>query len=137
MCKWQSITISDKGGKIPIPAQVFQDACEIILQAAQNKQTITYTEIMDQLKKSGHRKISRRTIGKILGEVNDQVSQNTNPSIYPSAIVILSGGNRPGGNFWGVSTGTNPPSGVVPSNRTKTLQRYRNDIFNKHWSCNC
>ena len=108
MCKWRDITFRDGGGRIQIPAKVISDACKIIRQMAQKGRVVTYSELMDQLKSLGHRKISRRTIGKIVGEVSNQVSRVTNPSIYPSAIVVRKDTNQPGNGFWGLEEGTNP-----------------------------
>ena len=137
MCNWQDREFRYGKGRIQIAAQTFQDACEIILQAAQKRQTISYTMVMDDLKQLGHPKINRGTIGHIVGEVSVQVSQITSPSIYPSSIVVRSGTNQPGDGFWGVDTGTNPPSGVPCNNRTNALQHYQNDVFNRPWGCKC
>lgn len=137
MCNWQVINFPYGIGRIQIPAQVIQDACRIIWQAAQRRQTITYADLMNQLKRLGHQKINRGTIGKIVGEVSNQVSQVTNPSIYPSAIVVSGGTNQPGHGFWGLNMGTNPPSGVHSNQRRNALQQYQNDVFSRPWSCNC
>lgn len=118
-------------------AQVFKDACEIIKQAARRRQFITYTDVMNQLKARGHAKINRGTIGAIVGEVSNQVAQNTNPSVYPSSIVVRKGTNRPGNGFWGLTMGTNPPSRVSTHQRRIALQQYQNDVFNRNWNCNC
>jgi hypothetical protein len=137
MCKWQSITFFHETGQITIPAQVLEDACGIIFKVAQNKQTIAYADVISQLQNMGHQGISKGTINEILAEVNNQISQNTTPSIYPSSIVIQSGGNQPGKLFWRVSTGTNPPSSVLSNQRRRALHQYQNDVFNRHWDCNC
>jgi hypothetical protein len=124
-------------GKIQINARVIRDACDIIRQRAQNRQTITYTDLMVELKHKDHRKMNRRTIGHIVGEVSTQVAQVTDPSIYPSAIVVRKDTNQPGKGFWGLDMGTNPPEKVPNNQRDLTLQQYQNDVFNKPWSCNC
>jgi len=118
-------------------ADVFRDACEIIRQAATNRQTVTYSEIMDQLKHCGHEKINRGTIGKIVGEVSLQVSQATKPSIYPSSIVVRGDTNRPGDGFWGIDTGTVPPRTVPSGQRKRVLEQYQRDVFEKSWNCEC
>lgn len=140
MCNWQDIDFPYGRGIIQIPAQVIQDACGAIWQMAQRRQGIAYiayADLMNQLKCLGHQKINRGTIGKIIGEVSDQVSQVTNPSIYPSAIVVRRGTSQPGDGFWGLIMGTNPPSGVPHNQRRNALQQYQNDAFNRSWSCNC
>jgi hypothetical protein len=137
MCNWQDITRSYGMGKIQINVQVIRDACDIIQQRAQSRQTITYADLMVQLKHRGHRKINRRTIGHIVGEVSTQVAQVTNPSIYPSAIVVRKDTNKPGEGFWGLDMGTHPPKKVPTNQRAPTLQQYQNEVFNRPWSCNC
>ena len=137
MCNWQDIEFPYGIGRIQIDARTIQAACEIIFGVAQKSQTISYTEVMNELKSLGCPKINRGTIGHIVGEVSVQVSQITNPSIYPSAIVVRSGTNQPGDGFWGVNTGTNPPSGVPRNNRRNALQQYQNDVFNRLWGCKC
>jgi len=137
MCNWQDITRSYGVGKIQINAQVIEDACDIIRQRAQRKQTITYTDLMVQLKHKGHGKINRGTIGHIVGEVSTQVAQVTNPSVYPSAIVIRKDTDQPGEGFWGLNSGTNPPEKVPDSQKAQMLRQYQNDVFDKEWSCNC
>jgi hypothetical protein len=141
MCNWQDIVAIKKGKKriqkIPLPARVFSDACRIIHQRAQEKRRIYYKDLENELKSFGHRKIYRGTIGDIVGEVSVQVSQLTNPSIYPSAIVVRMDTNRVGVGFWGVDRGTNPPSEVPQNQRQNKLQQYQNDAFNRPWNCNC
>ena len=137
MCNWQDINFPYGIGKIQIPAQVIQDTCRTIWQVAQKKQTIAYADLMNQLKRLGHQKINRGTIGRIVGEVSNQVSQVTQPSIYPSAIVVKKYSNQPGNGFWELSMGTNPPSGVPCNQQRNALQQYQNDVFNRSWSCNC
>lgn len=137
MCNWQDMEFPYAIGRIQIDAQTIQVACEIIFRASQRSQTISYTEVMNELKRLGCPKINRGTIGHIVGEVSVQVSQITNPSIYPSAIVVRSGTNQPGDGFWGVDTGTNPPSGVSCNNRRNALQQYQNDVFSRPWGCKC
>ena len=92
---------------------------------------------MSQLKGIGHAKINRGTIGAILGEVSNQVAQNTNPSVYPSSIVVRKGTNQPGNGFWGVNMGTNPPSIAPNAQRRIALQQYQRDTFNRNWKCGC
>ena len=137
MCKWQDITFRYGIGRIQIPAKVISDACKIIRQMAQKRRVVTYSELMNQLKNLGHRKINRGTIGKIVGEVSNQVSRVTNPSIYPSAIVVRKDTNQPGNGFWGLEEGTNPPSRVPPDQRRNVIRNYQNDVFSKSWNCNC
>lgn len=133
MCNWQDIEFPYARGRIQIAAQTIQAACETIFRAAQRRQTISYTEVMNELKRLGCPKINRGTIGSIVGEVSIQVSQITKPSIYPSAIVVRSGTYQPGEGFWGVDTGTHPPSRVAHNNRGNALQQYQNDVFNRPW----
>jgi hypothetical protein len=138
MCNWQDkVVIKGDGRRIALPYDVFQDACKIIWQSAQQKRLIYYSDIEKQLKRLGHRKINRGTIGDIVGEVSIQVSQVTSPSIYPSAIVVHKGDKNVGIGFWEVDTGTNPPSKVPPNQQKEALLRYQNDVFNKPWDCNC
>lgn len=138
MCNWQDKIVTKRDGRrIELPHNVFQDACKIIWQSAQQKRLISYSDVEKQLKRLGHRKINRGTIGDIVGEVSAQVSQVTNPSIYPSAIVVHKGDKSIGVGFWGVDTGTNPPSEVSPNQQKDALPQYQNDVFNKPWDCNC
>jgi hypothetical protein len=101
------------------------------------KKLIFYSDVEKELKRLGHRKINRGTIGDIVGEVSIQVSQVTNPSIYPSAIVVHKGDKSIGVGFWGIDTGTNPPCKVSPNQQKDALLQYQNDVFNKPWNCNC
>jgi len=137
MCEWQDIYFRYAEGKIRIGARVIRDACDIIWKRAQNRQTITYADLMNLLKDRGHEKINRGTIGHIVGEVSSRIAQFTNPSIYPSAIVVRKDTNQPGRDFWGLDTGNNPPSQVAPDQRAQMLQKYQSEIFSMSWSCNC
>lgn len=137
MCNWQNINPPYGKGRIQINAQVIRDACDVIRQAAQNGQTIIYTDLMKRLKHREHEKTNRGTIGHIAGEVSNQVAQVTNPSVYPSAIVVRSDTNQPGDGFWGLNMGTSPPSKVYHNQRVQMLQQYQNGVFNRPWSCNC
>jgi len=137
MCNWQDINFPYARGNIQINAQVIHAACQIIWQAAQRKEIITYNEVMNQLKHLGHERINRGTIGPIVGEVSDQVSQVTNPSVYPSAIVVRIGTNQPGIGFWSLDEGTNPPSDVPTNQQQGALEQYQQDAFNRPWSCSC
>jgi hypothetical protein len=138
MCDWHDIS-AGKVRKIRIDAQAIQDACKIIHQAAQKREMLTYTDLMIQLKHLGHRGINRGTVGSIVGEVSIQVSQLTNPSIYPSAIVMRKDSNQPGRGFWDLDTGNNPPEKVPPNQRENQLNEYRRNVFNRLslWSCDC
>lgn len=124
-------------GRITISAGTISDACKIIRQAAQMRQLITYTDVMNQLKAMGYGKINRATIGAIVGEVSNQVAQITSPSMYPSAIVIRKGTNQPGDGFWGLKRGTNPPSNVPRENRRHVINQYQQDVFSRNWNCDC
>jgi len=137
MCNWQDIEFPYARGRIRISAQTTQAACEIIFRATQRRQTISYTGVENELKRLGCPKINRGTIGHIVGEVSVQVSQITNPSIYPSSIVVRVETDQPGDKFWDNNTGTHPPSGVPCDNRRDALQQYRNDVFNRPWGCKC
>ena len=137
MCDWQDINISYGEGRIQINARVISDACDLIRQRAQDRQTITYSDLMNQLKDKGHGKINRGTIGHIVGEVSNQIAQVTDPSVYPSAIVVRKDTDQPGEGFWGLDMGMNPPEKVPFDHRVQTLQQYQNDVFNRVWSCNC
>lgn len=137
MCNWYAINPRYGAGRIQINAEVIKDACEVISHKAQSKQVITYSEIMDQLKKAGHGKINRGTIGHIVGEVSNQVAKTTAPSTYPSAIVIRKDTGQPGRGFWGLDTGTDPPLKVPHKQKAYRLQKYQDDVFSKHWSCAC
>lgn len=133
MSVWEDKTFPYARGKIKIDGQVFNDAYKIILQVSQKKQRITYTDIMNQLKQQGHKKINRGTIGPIIGEVSIKVSQSTSPSVYPSAIVVQSITKQPGDYFWGINTGTNPPNGIPFLQRHNVLKQYQQDVFNSNW----
>ena len=135
MCNWRDISVRG----IHIDAQTIQDACRIIHRTAQKHKTITYTDLMDGLKQLRHRGINRGTIGSIVGEVSIQVSQLTNPSIYPSAIVVRRDTNQPGKGFWGLNTGSNPPDIAPQNQRQNSLQQYQQNVFNyvNLWNCDC
>jgi len=138
MCNWQDIVRPyGKGRKIQLSAKVVMDACNIIWQVAQKKQRIAYSELMSILKQQGNRKINRATIGHIVGEVSIQVSQVTNPSIYPSAIVVRKGTNQSGKGFWGLDDGSSPPSAVPQNQQRQKMQQYQDDVFNRSWNCSC
>ena len=129
MCNWQN-RISPYGiGNIQLNADVFADACNIIFQASRQRNKITYSDLMSQLRQLNHRKIFRGTIGIILDEVNLQVSSITNPSIYPSAIVVHRGTTEPGPGFWNVACGLKPPVGIAANRRSVQLQQYQNFPF--------
>ncbi|MFC2068676.1 hypothetical protein ACFLTP_06670 [Chloroflexota bacterium] len=139
MCKWKDIIIIQAKGKrrIPIKATVMQHACSIIHTEAELGRTIAYTNIMNCLKNQGHKKIYRGTIGNIVGEVSNQVSQITNPSIYPSAIVVRKGTKQAGPGFWNLHRGTAPPNSVTKNHRRKQMNQYQQDVFMFDWDCNC
>ncbi len=137
MCNWQDIVRPYGKGRINLSAQVVRDSCNIIWQRAQKKQRVAYSELMNILKQKGHRKINRATIGHIVGEVSTQVSQVTNPSIYPSAIVVRKGTDQPGKGFWGLDDGSSPPSAVPQNHQRQKMQQYQDDVFNKSWNCSC
>jgi len=137
MCQWKSISVKLGRGTIQISAQTIKDACDIILQAAKKGQVIHYSDLWNMLKQLGHRGINRGTIGSIVGEVSIQISQVTNPSIYPSAIVVRKDTGKPGEGFWGLDSGTNPPSRVPKNMRAKALQQYQHDVFHRTWNCHC
>lgn len=137
MCNWQDKVVVKKDRKIQMSAGVFSDACRIIRQMAQERRVIFYKALENELKSLGHPKINRGTIGDIVGEVSIQVSQVTNPSIYPSAIVVHKEDKTIGEGFWGLDTGANPPSKVPVNQRQNALQQYQSDVFNRPWNCNC
>jgi len=92
---------------------------------------------MEELKKLGHRKINRGTIGAILWEVSDQISMNTNPSVYPTVLVVRKGTKHLGPGFWELDKGTNPPCNITPLQRTLVERQYRADVYNLNWFCHC
>ncbi len=133
MCEWSDRRDVPMGsGKTTLPKELFEDACEIIKNAAKHKRCITYTELMESLKKMEHSKINRQTIGYIVGEVSNVVSERTNPSVYPSSIVIRKDTGKPGIGFWNLEKGTHPPS-----KNSKTLKDYQDDVFLEKWDCKC
>jgi hypothetical protein len=139
MCNWQEKEFPYARGKIKIAAHTLQAACEVIFQASQKSPlTITYTEVMNELKALGCPKINRGTIGDIVGEISVQVSEATKQhSIYPSAIVVRRDTKQPGDGFWGVRAGTNPPSRVPRNGRRDALRQYQNDVLKRPWACKC
>jgi hypothetical protein len=126
---WKDTTFDYGKGKIQILGVTFQDACDIIQEVSKKKTCIAYSDVINQLKQHGHRKISRRTIGTIVGEVSIQVSGVTNPSVYPSSVVIRKDSGAPGEGFWGVDTGTLPPNKVPENQRKVALQQYQKNVF--------
>ena len=88
MYNWEDRVFRYGRGKIMISAETFRDTYRIIKESARNGNYIYYSEVMDKLKRLGHRKINRGTIGGIVGEVSIMVANSTNPSVYPSAIVV-------------------------------------------------
>jgi len=139
MCKWEEIVIVQAGGRrrIPISDKAVEDTCTILYQQAQAHKTINYTDLMGKLKKLRHRSITRGTIGGIVGGVNSQVSQITNPSVYPSALVVRKDTGKPGDGFWLLAMGSNPPSRVPLRLRAGRWNQYKKDVFGLKWSCNC
>ena len=135
MCMWCDRIIPYASGYLRIPAIVIRDACYIIKEAAENRRYICYSELMEKLKAMGHRKINRGTIGWIVGEVSNKIAINTNPSIYPSAIVVRKGTQSPGSGFWTLKVGTDPPSKVSSSRRRYALLRYQHAVFMSNWKC--
>jgi hypothetical protein len=129
---WKDTTFEYDKGEIQIPGITIGDAYDIILVYAKRKSCVYYSDVINELKRRGHKKISRRTIGSIVGEVSIQISLATNPSIYPSSIVVRKDTENPGEGFWGVDTGTSPPSSVPLKERSVRLKRYQNDLFD--WS---
>ena len=128
MVDWKDTTFDYGTGKIQISGVTLQDTCDIIQEASKKEEKIVYSDIMNQLKR-GHKKISRRTIGLIVGEVSIQVSAITNPSVYPSSVVIRKDLGVPGKGFWGVDTGTLPPNKVPENQRKVALQQYQKNTF--------
>jgi len=143
MCKWEEIIIEQAIGerriprRIPISNKAVEDACTIIHRQAQAHETIVYSDLMNRLKQLQHRRITRGTIGGIVGGVSSQVSKITNPSVYPSAIVVRKDTGEPGDGFWKLDMGGNPPSKVTFSLREGQRNQYKKDVFKLNWSCNC
>lgn len=131
MFDWEDRVFRFGRRKITIPAETFRDAYRIIKESAQNGKYICYSEIMDRLKNLGHQKINRGTIGGIVGEVSIKVASSTNPSVYPSAIVVNKNTTKPGKGFWGLDRGTDPPSMVPPDKRQKALRTYQETVFSR------
>lgn len=121
------------GGKILISAAVFKDAYDIIREHAKKKSVVAYSDLMDKLKKRNHTKINRGTIGSIIGEISNQISLITKPSIYPSSIVVHKGSTNTGIGFWALKKGTMPPSKIPIKNRKMALSTYQRDVFQKPW----
>ncbi|MCX8173440.1 MAG: hypothetical protein N3F63_02360 [Thermoplasmata archaeon] len=141
MCNWEDICI---GKNAVIPADVLRTTCEILQEVAKQRRTIAYGELIDLLKEKYvaniyiSRYINRFTIGRILDEVNKQVANTTNPSIYPSSIVVTKDTGKPGDGFWEVQYGTQPPARVQQQNRVDALTKYQQAVFDvSKWSCNC
>ncbi len=126
---WKDTTFEYGKGKIQISGKTIQAAYDIIQEVSKKKARIEYFEIINQLKQSGHKKISRRTIGTIVGEVSIQISDVTNPSVYPSSVVIGKNSGTPGEGFWEVDTGTLPPNKVPANQRKVALQQYQKNVF--------
>lgn len=121
MVNWKIQDFYNKwGAKITIPAATFEDACSIIRKRAKIGKCIAYSELMTELKKKNHRKINRGTIGSIVGEVSDQISLTTNPSVYPSSIVVHKGTKDTGKGFWTLGEGTLPPNTISVDLRKKS-----------------
>jgi len=131
MYNWEDRVFRYGRGKIMISAETFRDTYRIIKESARNGNYIYYSEVMDKLKRLGHRKINRGTIGGIVGEVSIMVANSTNPSVYPSAIVVKKNSIEPGKGFWGLDRGTNPPSMVPPDKRREALSEYQETVFSR------
>jgi len=126
---WKDTTFDYGTGKIQISGVTLQDTCDIIQESSKKEKKILYSNIMNQLKQRGHKKISRRTIGAIVGEVSIQVSAITNPSVYPSSVVIRKDSGVPGEGFWGVDSGTFPPNKVPKNQQKVALRQYQKNVF--------
>jgi hypothetical protein len=134
MINWTDQDFYNKrGAKTTISAATFREACHFIRQHAKTGNFLPYSELMNKLKKSGYRKIHRGTIGSIVGEVSDQVSLTTNPSVYPSAIIVHKGTEDTGKGFWALEEGTLPPKSIPVELRKKALGQYQKDVFDKIW----
>lgn len=134
LVNWIDRDFRDKrGAETMIEAATFQDTYNILKKQAKARERIPYSELMTELKKNNHRRISRKTIGSIVGEVSDQISLRTKPSVYPSSIVVLKGTNITGKGFWDLGEGTLPPNAVQVTLRGKALDQYQKDVFNKDW----
>ena len=129
MVAWKDTTFNYGKGKIMISGAAIKDAHDIILEISKKKSPIYYSDLMNRLKQRDHRKISRRTIGDIIGEVSNKVSSATAPSVYPSAVVIRKDSRAPGEGFWGLDAGTSPPSKVPSNHRKVALQQYQKNVF--------
>ena len=126
--------VSKKGRRIIIDAATLKDAYDILNNwIKSNDKPIAYSELMAKLKEKSHPKIYRGSIGHIIGHVSDQVSFITNPSIYPSSIVVHKGTCDTGDGFWALERGTLPPIKVLEDNRKAQLSKYQNDVFEKNW----
>jgi hypothetical protein len=80
---WKDTTFEYGKGEIKISGATIGDAYDIILGYAKEKTRVYYSDLINVLERRGNRKISRRTIGSIVGEVSIRISLVTNPSIYP------------------------------------------------------
>ena len=126
---WKDTTFDYGKGKIKISGATIGDAYKIILKYAKKRSKIHYSVIINELKRLGHTKISRRTIGSIVGDVSIQISRVTDPSIYPSSIVVRKDHDTPGEGFWGVDSGKSPPSDVKTKQQKIKLQEYQKNVF--------
>jgi hypothetical protein len=134
MIKWVDKVLCKKNGARTLIAEAtFEEAYEIIRQSAKARKFIPYSQLESELKKKGHKKINRGTIGGIVGEVSDQVSMSTSPSIYPSSIVVHKWTETTGKGFWTLEEGTLPPSSIATDQRKKMLKQYQNSVFERVW----
>jgi hypothetical protein len=132
LVNWKDQDFYDKrGAKTTIQAATFQDAYNIIRECAKARKMIPYSDLMIELKKNNCRKINRKTIGNIVGEVSDQVSLTTKPSVYPSSIVVHKGTKETGKGFWNLDEGTLAPKTIRVDLRKKSLDQYQKDVFDK------
>ena len=134
MINWNDKRFPCGKGSIEISGSTLKDTFNIIHEYAKRQEKIPYSELINRLKQKGNKKISRRTIGFIVGEVSIQVSSDTKSSIYPSAIVIRKDSSIPGEGFWGVDSGTTPPSDCPKEHRKIELQKYQKNVFD--WGSN-
>jgi len=135
MIAWETQEfVSKSGRRIIIDGVTLKDAYNILNNwVKSNDQPIAYSVLMAKLKENGHPKIYRGSIGHIVGHVSDQVSEVTNPSIYPSSIVVHKGTWNTGDEFWTLEGGTLPPNKVIKANRKAQLSMYQNDVFKRTW----
>lgn len=135
MITWETREfVSKKGRRIIIDGATLKDAYDILKNWVKaNDNPIAYSKLMDKLKEKNHPKIYRGSIGHIVGHVSDKVSVITNPSIYPSSIVVHKGTWITGDGFWDLEEGTLPPNKVPIKNRRAALSSYQRDVFEKTW----